>query len=42
MLKQGKIRLVLTTSMQKGSDVSKHVDNHGDAVKIIALHVEDS
>ena len=42
VLKQGKIRLVLTTSMQKGSDVNKHVDNHGDAVKIIALHVEDS
>ena len=42
VLKQGKIRLVLTTSMQKGSDVSKHVDNHGDAVKIIALHVEDA
>ena len=42
VLKQGKIRLVLTTSMQKGSDINKHVDNHGDAVKIIALHVEDA
>ena len=42
VLKQGKIRIVLTTSMIKGGDISKHVDNHGDAVKIIALHVEDA
>ena len=42
MLKQGKIRLVLTTSMQKGSDINYHVDNHGDAVKIIALQVQDA
>ena len=42
VLKQGKIRLVLTTSMIKGGDISKHVDNHGDAVKIIALHVQDA
>ena len=42
VLKQGKIRLVLTTSLKKGSLINKHIDFHGDAVKIIALHVENA
>jgi 4-hydroxyphenylpyruvate dioxygenase len=42
VLKQGKIRLVLTTSLKKESLINKHLDLHGDAVKIIALHVEDA
>ena len=42
VLKQGKIRLVLTTSLEEGSVINKHIDLHGDGVKIIALHVEDA
>ena len=42
VLKQGKIRLILTTSLKKGSLINKHIDLHGDAVKIIALHVENA
>jgi 4-hydroxyphenylpyruvate dioxygenase len=42
VLKQGKIRLVLTTSLEEDSVINKHINAHGDGVKIIALHVEDA
>ena len=42
VLKQGKIRLVLTTSFEENSVINKHINLHGDGVKIIALHVEDA
>ena len=42
VLKQGKIRLVLTTSLEEDSVINKHINTHGDGVKIIALHVEDA
>ena len=42
VLKQGKIRLVLTTSLEKDSLINQHINNHGDGVKIVALHVEDA
>ena len=42
VLKQGKIRLVLTTSLEKDSLINNHINTHGDGVKIIALHVEDA
>lgn len=42
MLKQGKIRLVLTTSLQPDSEISKHVALHGDGVKVLALWVDDA
>jgi 4-hydroxyphenylpyruvate dioxygenase len=42
VLKQDKIRLVLTTSLVSDSPISEHVKKHGDGVKVIALWVEDS
>lgn len=42
LLKQGKIRLVLTTSLNPVSDISKHLKKHGDGVKVIALEVDDA
>lgn len=42
VLKQGKIRLVLTTSFDKDNDISNHVRVHGDGVKFIALWVDDA
>lgn len=42
VLKQDKIRLVLTTSLISDSPISEHVKKHGDGVKIIALWVEDA
>jgi len=42
VLKQDKIRLVLTTSLIKGGVINDHIDLHGDGVKVVALWVEDA
>jgi 4-hydroxyphenylpyruvate dioxygenase len=42
VLKQDKIRLVLTTPLNSKSPVNKHIVKHGDGVKVIALWVEDA
>ncbi len=42
VLKQDKIRLVLTTALKSDSAIGEHVKKHGDGVKIIALWVEDA
>jgi 4-hydroxyphenylpyruvate dioxygenase len=42
VLKQDKIRLVLTTALNSDSPIGEHVKKHGDGVKVIALWVEDS
>ncbi len=41
-LQQGKIRLVLTTSLYPDSEIAEHVRKHGDGVKVLALWVDDS
>ncbi len=42
VLRQGKIRLVLTTPLTSHSPISEHLKHHGDAVKVIALWVDDA
>ncbi len=42
VLQQDKIRFVLTTSLQPGSEIAEHVARHGDGVKILALWVDDA
>ena len=42
VLQQGKIRLVLTTSLYANSEISEHVRKHGDGVKVLALWVDDA
>lgn len=42
VLKQDKIRLVLTTALNSNSPIGQHVSKHGDGVKVIALWVEDA
>lgn len=42
VLKQDKIRLVLTTALRSDSVIGEHVKKHGDGVKVIALWVEDA
>ena len=42
VLQQGKIRLVLTSSFDPKSDISRHVAEHGDGVKVLALCVDDA
>ena len=42
VLKQDKIRLVLTTPLNSKSPINYHIVKHGDGVKVIALWVEDA
>ncbi|MEX1381818.1 4-hydroxyphenylpyruvate dioxygenase [Lutibacter sp.] len=42
VLKQDKIRLVLTSPLQKDGEINQHINIHGDGVKIVALWVEDA
>ncbi len=42
VLEQGKIRLVLTSAYEPDHEILKHVQLHGDGVKVLALWVEDA
>ena len=42
VLKQDKIRLVLTSSLVPNSAIAEHVKKHGDGVKVLALWVDDA
>lgn len=42
VVKQDKIRLVLTTPLNSKSVINEHIVKHGDGVKVIALWVEDA
>ena len=39
---QDKIRLVLTSPLRSGTEIGRHLDRHGDGVRVIALWVEDA
>ncbi|MTI87808.1 MAG: 4-hydroxyphenylpyruvate dioxygenase [Balneolaceae bacterium] len=39
---QDKVRLVLTSPLKSGTDIGRHIDQHGDGVKVIALWVDDA
>ena len=42
VIKQDKIRLVLTTPLSSKSPINDHIVKHGDGVKVVALWVEDA
>ncbi len=42
VLQQGKVRFLITSSLNPESEVSKHVALHGDGVKVLALWVDDA
>ncbi|WP_337044403.1 4-hydroxyphenylpyruvate dioxygenase [Emticicia sp. 17c] len=42
VLQQGKIRLMLTSPLHGGTEIGKHIDKHGDGVKVVALWVDDA
>lgn len=42
VLKQDKIRLVLTTPLTSKSPINDHIVKHGDGVKVVALWVDDA
>ena len=42
VLRQDKIRLVLTTPLTEAGEINEHLVKHGDGVKVVALWVEDA
>jgi 4-hydroxyphenylpyruvate dioxygenase len=42
VLQQDKIRLVLTSPLEKDGPINEHINKHGDGVKVVALWVEDA
>lgn len=42
VLKQDKIRLVLTTPLEKDGFINEHLNKHGDGVRVVALWVDDA
>ena len=42
VLKQDKIRLVLTTPLEENGPINNHINKHGDGVKIVALWVDNA
>jgi 4-hydroxyphenylpyruvate dioxygenase len=42
VMEQGDVRLVLTSSLQGRSEIARHVADHGDGVKVVAIRVPDA
>ena len=42
VVEQGRIRFVLTAPLHGGSEIARHLADHGDGVKVVALSVPDA
>lgn len=42
VVQQGKIRLIFSSPLTSGTEIGKHIDKHGDGVKVIALTVNNA
>lgn len=42
VLEQGKIRLVLTSPLHGDTEMGRHIDRHGDGVRVVAFWVDDA
>jgi 4-hydroxyphenylpyruvate dioxygenase len=42
VVQQGKVRFVLTTPLRSSNPIAEHIHRHGDAVRVIALWVDDA
>jgi 4-hydroxyphenylpyruvate dioxygenase len=42
VLEQGAVRLVVTSSLHGRSEIARHVADHGDGVKVVAIRVPDA
>lgn len=42
VIQQDKIRLILTSPLKGGTEIGRHIDSHGDGVKVVALWVDDA
>ncbi len=42
VMQQGKIRIVLTSPLERDGSINEHINKHGDGVKFVALWVDDA
>src|ERR1700726_4985231 len=42
VIRQNKLTFILTTPLNKDSEIANHINKHGDGVKVLALKVEDA
>jgi 4-hydroxyphenylpyruvate dioxygenase len=42
VMKQNKIRFVLTSPLEKNTEIGHHIDVHGDGVKDVSFTVDDA
>jgi len=42
VVSQDKIKFVFTSPLKGGSEIGRHIDRHGDGVKVVALWVDDA
>ena len=42
LMQQGRIRFLLTSPLHGGSEIARHIAEHGDGVKVVALAVPDA
>ena len=42
VVEQGRIRFLLTAPLHGGSEIARHLSDHGDGVKVVALSVPDA
>jgi 4-hydroxyphenylpyruvate dioxygenase len=42
VVSQDKIKLVLTSPLKSGTEIGRHIDKHGDGVKVVAMWVDDA
>ncbi len=42
VIRQNKVTFVLTTPLKPNNEIAKHIDLHGDGVKVLALWVDDA
>jgi 4-hydroxyphenylpyruvate dioxygenase len=42
VLEQGRLRLVVTSSLREGTEIARHVARHGDGVRDVSLRVADA
>src|SRR5690625_2829403 len=42
VVQQDKIRFVLTSPLDQGGEINRHINEHGDGIKVVALWVDDA
>lgn len=42
VIQQDKIRFVITSPLDQGGEINRHINEHGDGIKVVALWVDDA